>query len=138
MKGHGIIDIIERSQTRHALREESELNKLDTPRQVPISLIEYTESRQSGSEMDGVRIFTIVIPASTKWAAPRDGQDRLVVMLGQTDQLLERDCDTAVPARWAWIPATRACKIVNAGDRPRKLMVFEFHDAPEQRFGNLR
>ena len=138
MKGHSIIDIIERSQTRHALREESEVNSLDTPRQVPISLIEDTESRHTGSEMDGVRIFTIVIPASTKWAPPRDGQDRLVVMLGQTDQLLERDCDTAVPARWAWIPATSNCKIVNAGDRPRKLMVFEFHNAREQRFGNLR
>jgi hypothetical protein len=126
MKGHSIIDIIERSQTRHALREESELNNLDTPRQVPISLIEDTEAKTSGSEMDGVRTFTIVVPASTKWAPPRDGQDRLVVMLGQTDQLLERDCDTAVPARWAWIPATSSCKIANAGDRPRKLMVFEY------------
>jgi hypothetical protein len=68
---------------------------------VPISVIEDTEAGRIGSEMDGVRVFTIVIPASTKWGPPRDGQDRLVVMLGQTDQLLERDCDTAVPARWA-------------------------------------
>jgi hypothetical protein len=126
MKGHSIIDIIERSQTRHALREENELNDLDTPRQVPVALIEDIEAKPSGSGMDGARIFTIVIPASTKWAPPRDGQDRLVVMLGRTDQLLERDCDTAVPARWAWIPATSNCKIVNSGDRPRKLMVFEY------------
>jgi hypothetical protein len=125
-RGHSIIDIIERSQTRQALREESDLNSLDTPSQVQIALVEDTEVKPSGSEMDGVHISTIVIPASTKWAPLRDGQDRLVVMLGQTDQLLERDCDTAVPTRWAWIPATSNCKIVNAGDRPRKLMVFQY------------
>jgi hypothetical protein len=121
MKGHSIIDIIERSQTRDALREENELNNLDTAREVPIALIEDTEARPSGSEMDGVRIFTIVVPPSTKWAPPCDGQDRLVVILGQTDHLLERECDTAVPARWAWIPATSNCKIVNAGDRSREI-----------------
>jgi hypothetical protein len=126
MKGHSIIEIIERSQTRHALREENESNNLDTPRQVRVALIEDTEAKASGSEMDGVRMFTIEIPARTKWAPPHDGQDRLAVMLGQTDHLLERDCDTAVPARWAWISATSNCKIANTGDRPRKLMVFEY------------
>jgi len=60
--------------------------------------------------MDGLRIFTIVIPAKIQWMPPRDDQDRLVVMLGQTDQLLERDCDTTVPAWRAWIPATSNAK----------------------------
>jgi len=110
MKGHSIIDIVERSQARHALREERELNDLDTPRQLPITLIEDAEAKTGGSEMDGVRIFTIVIPANAQWLPPRDGQDRLVVMLSQTDQLLERHCDTAVPARWAWVPTTSNCK----------------------------
>ena len=53
MKGHSIIDIIERSQTRQALREESDLNSLDTPSQVQIALVEDTEVKPSGSEMDG-------------------------------------------------------------------------------------
>jgi hypothetical protein len=136
MKGHSIIDIIERSQTRHALREEDELNNADIPRQVPVALVEDTEANSGGFGIDGMRIFTIEIPASTKWAPPRDGQDRLVVMLGQTDQLLERDCDTAVPARWAWIPATSNCKIVNAGDQPRKLMVFEYLQETHYENGN--
>jgi hypothetical protein len=74
MKGHSIIDIIERSQTRHALREESELSTLDAPRQIRISVIEDTEAKPGGSEMDGVRVSTIVIPASTKWAPPRDSR----------------------------------------------------------------
>jgi hypothetical protein len=50
-------------------------------------------------------------------------------MLGQTDQLLERDCDTAVPSRWAWVAANSNCKVANAGEQTRNLMIIEFNDA---------
>jgi hypothetical protein len=54
------------------------------------------------------------------------------VILGKTDQLLERDCDTAVPARWAWVPANSKCKVANAVEQTRSLMIIEFSHANDQ------
>jgi hypothetical protein len=125
------IDIIERAQMRHALHEEHELQNLGALSHSPVALI-----KSEGSETDGVRISTAAIPGRTKWSPPHDGRDRLVVMLGQTDQLLERDCDTAVPARWAWVPANSSCKVVNAGEQPRNLMIIEFNDVNVRRKQN--
>ena len=118
-----IIDIIERSQMRHALQKEHELQNLDALSHRPVALI-----KSEGSETEGVRISTVALPGRTKWSPPHDGRDRLVVMLGQTDQLLERDCDTAVPSRWAWVPANSNCKVANAGEQTRNLMILEFND----------
>ena len=39
-----------------------------------------------------------------------------------------RDCDTAVPSRWAWVPANGNCKVANAGEQTRNLMIIEFND----------
>ena len=89
-----IIDIIERSQMRHALQKEHKLQNLDALSHRPVALV-----KSEGSETEGVRISTVALPGRTKWSPSHDGRDRLVVMLGQTDQLLERDCDTAVPSR---------------------------------------
>jgi hypothetical protein len=80
-----IIDIIERSQMRHALQKEHELQNLDALSHRPVALV-----KSEGSETEGVRISTVALPGRTKWSPPHDGRDRLVVMLGQTDQLLER------------------------------------------------
>jgi hypothetical protein len=123
MKGHNIIDIIERSQTRHALQEERELKDLDASTQNTVALI---------CETDGVRISKVAVPGSTKWSPPHDGRDRLVVLLGKTNQLLERDCDTAVPARWAWVPADGNCQVANTAEQPRNLMIVEFNDANDR------
>jgi hypothetical protein len=118
-----IIDIIERSQMRHALQKEHELQNLDALSHRPVALV-----KSEGSGTEGVRISTVALPGRTKWSPPHDGRDRLVVMLGQTDQLLERDCDTAVPSRWAWVPANSNCKVANAGEQTRNLMIIEFND----------
>jgi hypothetical protein len=116
MKGHNIIDIIERSQTRHALQEEHELQNLDALSHSPVALAQNAGGEESISETDGVRISTVAIPGRMQWSPPHDGRDRLVVMLGNADQLLERDCDTAVPARWAWVPANSNCKVANVAE----------------------
>ena len=108
---------------RHALQKEHELQNLDALSHRPVALI-----KSEGSETAGVRISTVALPGRTKWSPPHDGRDRLVVMLGQTDQLLERDCDTAVPSRWAWVPANSNCKVANAGEQTRNLMIIEFND----------
>ena len=108
---NNIIDIIERSQMRHALQKKHELQNLDALSHSPVALV-----KSEGSETDGVQISTVALPGRRKWSPPHDGRDRLVVMLGQTDQLLERDCDTAVAARWAWVPANSNCKVANAAD----------------------
>jgi hypothetical protein len=123
-----IIDIIERSQMRHALQKEHELQNLDALSHKPVALV-----KSEGSEIDGVRISTVALPGRTKWSPPDDGRDRLVVMLDQKDQLLERDCDTAVPARWAWVPANSNCKVANTGEQARNLMIIEFDDVNVRR-----
>ena len=128
---NNIIDIVERSQTRHALQEERELKHLDALSHGPVALV-----KSEGSEADGVRISTVVIPGRTQWSPPHDGRDRLVVMLGKAEQLLERDCDTSVPARWAWVPANGNCKVANAADQPRNLMIIEFNDVNARRKQN--
>jgi hypothetical protein len=71
-----IIDIIERSQMRHALQKEHELQNLDALSHRPVALV-----KSEGSETEGVRISTVALPGRTKWSPPHDGQDRLVVML---------------------------------------------------------
>jgi hypothetical protein len=126
-----IIDIIERSQTRHALHEEHQLQNLDALSHSPVALV-----KTEGSETDGVRISTVAIPGRTQWSPPHGGRDRLVVMLGKADQLLERDCDTSVPARWAWVPANSNCKVANAAEQPRNLMIIEFNDVNVKRKQN--
>jgi hypothetical protein len=125
---NNIIDIIERSQTRHALQEERELKPLDALSYGPLALV-----KSEGSEADGVRISTVAIPGRTQWSPPYDGRDRLVVMLGKAEQLLERDCDTSAPARWAWVPANGNCKVANAGEQTRNLMIIEFNDVNVRR-----
>jgi hypothetical protein len=105
------------------LQKEHELQNLDALSHRPVALV-----KSEGSETEGVRISTVALPGRTKWSPPHDGRDRLVVMLGQTDQLLERDCDTAVPSRWAWVPANSNCKVANAGEQTRNLMIIEFND----------
>jgi hypothetical protein len=128
---NNIIDIIERSQMRHALHEEHELQNLDALSHSPVALV-----KTEGSETDGVRISTVAIPGRTQWSPPHDGRDRRVVMLGKADQLLERDCDTSVPARWAWVPANSNCKVANAAEQPRNLMIIEFNDVNVKRKQN--
>jgi hypothetical protein len=130
MKGHSIIDILERSQTRRALQEEHDLKNLDAPSHSAAVLVKNVGGE--GTETDGVQISTVALPGRTEWSPPPDGRDRLVVILGKTDQLLERDCDTAVPARWAWVPANSKCKVANAVEQTRSLMIIEFSHANDQ------
>ena len=108
---------------RHALQKEHELQNLEALSHSPVAVV-----KSEGSETEGVRISTVALPGRTKWSPPQDDRDRLVVMLGQPDQLLERDCDTAVPARWAWVASNGNCKLANAGEQTRNLMIIEFND----------
>ena len=68
-----IIDIIERSQMRHALQKGHELQNLDALSHRPVALV-----KSEGSETEGVRISTVALPGRTKWSPPHDGRDRLV------------------------------------------------------------
>jgi hypothetical protein len=70
MKSHNIIDIIERSQTRHALREENELKNLVTPSHSGVALVKNTGGEESTCAIDGIRISTVAIPGRTKWSLP--------------------------------------------------------------------
>src|SRR5258708_36814434 len=89
-----IIDIIERSQMRHALQKQHELQNLDTLSHRPVALV-----KSEGSETEGERISTVALPGRTKGSPPHDDRNRLVGLLGQTTQLLERNCVTAVHSR---------------------------------------
>src|SRR5207253_2972991 len=83
-------------EMRHALHKGHDVHDLDALSHRPVALVKY-----EGCETEGVRISTVALPGRTRWSPPHDGRDRLVVVLGQADLLLKRDCDTAVPSRSA-------------------------------------
>ena len=89
--------------------------------------------------MEEVRVSTVTIPSGTQWLPPRDRRERLVVIIGQADQLLATDCNSASPARWAWVPANSNCKVANETNQTRNLMSVEFSDENDQEnFANKR
>jgi len=126
-----IIDIIERSQARHALREERALSNLHASTNgavAPGTPDENGRSKTSIFEMEEVRVWTVAVPGNTEWSPPNDGRDRMVVTLGRIRQI-PRESDSVFPTRWGCIPANSDCKVANEVERTMNLMIVEFIDA---------
>jgi hypothetical protein len=123
-----IMDIIERFQTHHALREEREMEKPHpsgngaTAPRVP------DKHKKSIFETEEVRVGTVAVSGQTAWSPPHDGRDRLVVTLGKIGQRSPGDSDPVFPARWTWIPANSDFKVPNKALQTRTLLVMEFND----------
>ena len=132
MKGHNIIDIIERFRTQHALQEERELRKPQalTDGAAAPGMQDENGSKASIFEMEEVRVWAVAVPGSTEWSSPHDGRDRMVLTLGRIRQL-PRDSDSAFPARWACVPANSDFKVPNEAHHTRNFMIIEFNGANE-------
>jgi hypothetical protein len=126
-----VIDIIERSQARHALEEEREMNNFHASTNgavAPGPPDENGRSKTSIFEMEEVRVWTVAVPGNTEWSPPNDGRDRMVVTLGRIRQI-PKESDSAFPARWSCIPANSDCKVANEVERTMNLMIVEFIEA---------
>jgi hypothetical protein len=122
-----VMDIIERFQTHHALKEESEMKK-NSHAPGNDAAAPSMPDKNSIFETDGVRVSMVAVPGNTEWSPPRDGRDRLVVPLGKIDQVLARNDDPSFPARGTWIPANSSFKVPNKANQTRTLLIVEFSD----------
>jgi hypothetical protein len=124
-----VMDIIERFQTHHALQEEREMENANVTGKGAAALS--VPGKNSIFETEEVRVGTVAVPGNTEWSPPRDGRDRLVVMLGKARQL-PSDSDQAFPARGTWIPANSNFKVPNETDKTRTLLIVEFSDVDRE------
>jgi hypothetical protein len=130
-----VMDIVERFQTHHALREERELKNSHASANGAVAPSVPDKNEMTGNrifETEEVRVCEITVPGSTEWSPPHDGRDRLVVTLGKIDQLSLGDSDAVFPARWTWVPANSDFKVPNEADQTRNLMIVEFSEANHQ------
>jgi len=130
---NNVIDIIERFQTRHALREEREMNDFKVPRNGAVAMgmpDENGKSKTAIFEMEEVRVWTVAVPGNTDWSPPHDGRDRMVVTLGRIRHL-PRASDSAFPARWVCVPANTDFKVPNETYHTRNFMIVEFNNAKD-------
>jgi len=90
MRRRNVSNIIERFRTKHALQEERERkNSPASPNGEFISgAHDKNGAREKGIfENEQVRVSTTSVPKGTDWSAPHDGRDRIVILLGQINQL---------------------------------------------------
>jgi hypothetical protein len=83
-------------------------------------------------ETDEVQVMAVAVPSSTAWSPPRDGHDRLVVMLDRiNDGSGLREKNSPFPAGMlAWFPADTGISVPNESDQQMKLMILKFKDTP--------
>jgi hypothetical protein len=123
-----IMDIIERFQTHHALKEEREMENSHASGNGAAPSNVRDKHENTIFEAEEVRVSTVAMPGNTEWSFPDDGRDRMVVMLGKTGQLLPKESDPAFPARGTWIPASSNFKVPNKADQTRTLLIVEFSE----------
>jgi len=70
------------------------------------------------------------VPQGTDWSAPHDGRDRVVVLLGQINQLAETNEKDSSSSAWrvTRIPANSDINVSNNSDQTKILMILEFKD----------
>jgi len=81
-------------------------------------------------ENEQVRVSTTSISKGTDWSAPHDGRDRVVVLLGQINQLAETNEKDSSSSAWrvTRIPANSDINVPNNSDQTKILMILEFKD----------
>ena len=133
MRRRNVSNIIERFQTKHALREERERKDLLTsPNGEFISGVPGKNgTRPKGIfENEQVRVSTTFVPKGTDWSAPHDGRDRIVILLGQINQLAETNEKDSSSSAWrvTRIPADSDINVPNDSDQTKDLIILEFKD----------
>ena len=133
MRRRNVSNIIERFQTKHALREERERkNLLTSPNGEFISGVPGKNgTRPKGIfENEQVRVSTTSVPKGTNWSMPHDGRHRVVVLLGQINQLAETNEKDSSSSAWCVtrISANSDINVPNNSDQTKILMILEFKD----------
>jgi hypothetical protein len=138
MRRRNVSNIIERFQTKHALREERERkNLLPSPNGEFISGVPGKNGTRHKEifENEQVRVSTTSVPKGTDWSAPHDGRDRIVVLLDQINPLArtnEADSSSS-DCRVTRIPANSDINVPNNSGQTKNLMILEFKErAAEQ------
>ena len=131
MRRRNVSNIIERFRTKHALQEERERkNLVASPNGEFISgAPDKDGTRPKGIfENEQVRVSTTSVPKGTDWSAPHDGRDRVVVLLGQINQLAETNEKDSSSSAWCVtrIPANSDINVPNNSDQTKILMILEF------------
>jgi hypothetical protein len=134
MKRRNVIDIIERFQLEHALKEERETKSVPVP---PNRAIISGATHKNGGaqkvifENEHVRVSITSIPKGIDWSMPHDGRDRIVVLLDKTSQVPEANKkDSFSSSAWhaTLIPANSNGNTTNQSDQTKNLMILEFKD----------
>jgi hypothetical protein len=133
MKRHSLISIIERLETEHALKAERERKDFHaSPNGEFISGVpDKNGTREKGIfENEQVRVSTTSVPKGTDWSAPHDGRDRIVILLGQINQLAETNEKDSSSSAWrvTRIPANSDINVPNDSDQTKDLIILEFKD----------
>ena len=133
MRRRNVSNIIERFQTKHALQEERERKNLVASPNGEFSsgVPDKDGTRPKGIfENEQVRVSTTSVPKGTDWSAPHDGRDRVVVLLGQINQLAEANEKDSSSSAWrvTRIPANSDINVPNDSDQTKILMILEFKD----------
>lgn len=132
-----LISIIERLETKHALKAEREMKNFHA--------LSNGAAILGGPDRNGilqkdiyifeneqVRVSTTSVPQGTGWSTPHDGRDRIVVLLDKTNQAAEtNERDSFSPSAWrvTWIPTNSDVNVPNNSDQTKNLMILEFKDA---------
>jgi hypothetical protein len=84
-------------------------------------------------ETDEMQVTAVAVPSGKAWASPKDGRDRLAVLLDKiSDGLLAREGNASFPAGMlVWLGADTDSNVTNEADREMRLMVLGFGDARE-------
>ena len=144
MRRRNVSNIIERFRTKHALQEERERkNLLPSPNGEFISGVPGKNGTRHKEifENEQVRVSTTSVPKGTDWSAPHDGRDRIVILLGQINQLAETNEKDSSSSAWrvTRIPANSDINVPNNSDQTKDLMILEFKDtAVEESISKLR
>jgi hypothetical protein len=133
MKRRNVIDIIERFQLEHALKEEREMKSVPVP---PKRAIISGATHENGGaqkvifENEHVRVSVMSIPKGIGWSVPHDGRDRVVVWLDNVNQVAETNEKDSSSSAWrvTWIPANSDVNATNKSDQTKNLMILEFKD----------
>ena len=132
MKRHSLISIFERLATEHASKVERERKTLHASPSGVISGAsdKYVIPQKAIFENEQVRVSTTSVPKGTNWSMPHDGRHRVVVLLGQINQLAETNEKDSSSSAWCVtrISANSDINVPNNSDQTKILMILEFKD----------
>ena len=133
MLRNSLISIIEHLEAKRASEAERKIKNFHAPLN---GVIMSGAPNKNGIPQKGifeneqVRVSTTSVPKGTDWSAPHDGRDRIVVLLGQINQLAEANEKDSSSSAWrvTRIPANSDINVPNDSDQTKDLIILEFKD----------